>query len=218
MAGLVRVGGETVDKPGHMVHSMVSVDLSVPDHPYVSRGGIKLEAALREFSISVQGLTILDIGASTGGFTDCLLQHGAKKVVAVDVGYGQLAWSLRNDQRVVVLERKNIRHLSTQEIEEDIEGAVIDTSFISLKIVVPSALRHLAKNSFLLALIKPQFEVGKGMVGKGGIVRNAEQQNRVVAELVDFFQASGLEVRGTMESPITGAKGNKEYFISLTYR
>jgi len=218
MAGLVRVGGKVVDKPGHMVHPMDHVELILPDHPYVSRGGVKLEAALREFSIRVQGLAILDIGASTGGFTDCLLQHGAKKVVAVDVGYGQLAWSLRKDQRVVVLERKNIRHLATREIEEDIEGAVIDTSFISLRIVVPAALRHLAKNSFLLALIKPQFEVGKGMVGKGGIVRDAEQQKRVVAGLEDFFTDLGLEVRGTMESPITGAKGNKEYFIYLIYR
>lgn len=216
MAGSVRVDGELVDKPGRMIHPLASVDLMVSEHPYVSRGGVKLEAALREFSIPLQGRTILDIGASTGGFTDCLLQHGAKKVVAVDVGYGQLAWSLRNDQRVMVLERKNIRHLSTQEIHEDIEGAVIDTSFISLRIVVPAALKHLKKNSFLLALIKPQFEVGKGMVGKGGIVRDAEQQKSVVAELENFFTDLGLEVRGTMESPITGAKGNREYFIYLT--
>jgi 23S rRNA (cytidine1920-2'-O)/16S rRNA (cytidine1409-2'-O)-methyltransferase len=217
MAGLVRVDGEVVDKPGRMLHPLASVDLIAPDHPYVSRGGVKLEAALREFSIDVRGLTILDVGASTGGFTDCLLQHGAKKVVAVDVGYGQLAWSLRKDRRVVVLERKNIRHLSTLEIQEDIEGAVIDTSFISLKTVVPAALRHLRKNSFLLALIKPQFEVGKGMVGKGGVVRDPEQQKRVVAELVDFFTGCGLEVRGTLESPITGAKGNREYFVYLRY-
>jgi 23S rRNA (cytidine1920-2'-O)/16S rRNA (cytidine1409-2'-O)-methyltransferase len=217
MAGLVRVGGEVVDKPGRMVHPMVSVDLIVPDHPYVSRGGVKLEAALREFSIDVRGLTILDVGASTGGFTDCLLQHGAKKVVAVDVGYGQLAWALRKDPRVVVLERQNIRHLSTLEIDEDIEGAVIDTSFISLRIVIPATLRHLKKNSFLLALIKPQFEVGKGMVGKGGVVRDAELQKRVVAELIDFLTGFGLEPQGTMESPITGAKGNREYFAYLRY-
>jgi len=218
MAGLVRVDGVVVDKPGHMVHPAASVDFLGPDHLYVSRGGLKLEAALQEFSIAVQGLTILDVGASTGGFTDCLLQHGAKKVVAVDVGYGQLAWSLRNDPRVVVLERTNIRHLSALAIEEEIDGAVIDTSFISLRIVVPATLRHLKKKGFLLALIKPQFEAGKGMVGKGGIVRDVELQKRVVAELVEFFTCIGLEVLGTMESPITGAKGNREYFAYLRYR
>jgi 23S rRNA (cytidine1920-2'-O)/16S rRNA (cytidine1409-2'-O)-methyltransferase len=206
MAGLVRVDGSVADKPGHMVHPTSSVDLLAPDHPYVSRGGLKLEAAIREFAITVQGLTVLDVGASTGGFTDCLLRHGAKKVVAVDVGYGQLAWSLRNDPRVVVLERRNIRHLSALTFEEDIDGAVIDTSFISLRIVVPAALRHLKKDSFLLALIKPQF------------IRDVELQKKVVAELTDFFTHIGLEVLGTMESPITGAKGNREYFTYLRYR
>ena len=218
MAGLVRVGGVIVDKPGHMVHPAASVDLLGPDHPYVSRGGVKLEAALQAFSIAVRGLTILDVGASTGGFTDCLVQHGAKKVVAVDVGYGQLAWSLRNDPRVVVVERTNIRHLSTLEIEEAIDGAVIDTSFISLRIVVPATLRHLKNKGFLLALIKPQFEAGKAMVGKGGVVRDVEVQKKVVADLVDFFAGLGLEVLGTMESPITGVKGNREYFAYLRYR
>jgi 23S rRNA (cytidine1920-2'-O)/16S rRNA (cytidine1409-2'-O)-methyltransferase len=217
MAGLVRVDGAVADKPGHMVHPTASVDLLGPDHPYVSRGGLKLEAALQAFSINAQGLTILDVGASTGGFTDCLLQHGAKRVIALDVGYGQLAWPLRNDPRVVVLERTNIRRLSSLTIEEDIHGAVIDTSFISLRIVVPATLRHLKKKGFLLALIKPQFEAGKGMVGKGGVVRNVELQKKVVAELVEFFAGLGLEVRGTMESPITGAKGNREYFVYLRY-
>jgi 23S rRNA (cytidine1920-2'-O)/16S rRNA (cytidine1409-2'-O)-methyltransferase len=217
MAGLVRVSGVVVDKPGYMVDLTASIDLLGPDHPYVSRGGVKLEAALRGFCVDVQGLTILDVGASTGGFTDCLLQHGAKKVVAVDVGYGQLAWSLRNDPRVVVLERTNIRRLPVITIEEDLDGAVIDTSFISLRIVVPAALRHLKKNSFLLTLIKPQFEAGKGMVGKGGVVRDVELQKRVVEELVEFFSGLGLDVLGTMESPIAGAKGNKEYFAYLRY-
>ncbi|MBW2076795.1 MAG: TlyA family RNA methyltransferase [Deltaproteobacteria bacterium] len=217
MAGLVRVGGAVVDKPGHMVHPAASVDLVRPDHPYVSRGGVKLEAALQAFSIAVRGLTILDVGASTGGFTDCLLQHGAKKVVAVDVGYGQLAWPLRNDPRVVVIERTNIRQLSRLEIGEDIDGAVIDTSFISLRIVVPVTLRQLKRDSFILALIKPQFEAGKSMVGKGGVVRDEEVQKKVVADLVDFFSGLGLEVLGTMESPITGAKGNREYFAYLRY-
>jgi len=217
MAGLVRVDGKIVDKPGHLVNPSASIDINGPDHPYVSRGGVKLEAALREFDIDVRGLTILDVGASTGGFTDCLLQHGAKKVVAVDVGYGQLAWSLRNDPRVLVVERTNIRHLSTLEIKENIDGAAIDTSFISLRIVVPSILRHLKKGSFILALIKPQFEAGKGMVGKGGIVRDPELQKRIVDDLIEFFYHSGLDVRGTFESPLQGAKGNREFFIYLKY-
>ena len=218
MAGLVRVDGKTVAKPGYLVSPSASIDLTGPDHPYVSRGGVKLEAALREFAVDVSGLTILDVGASTGGFTDCLLQHGAKKVVAVDVGYGQLAWSLRKDPRVVVLERTNIRHLSTLEMEDIIDGAVIDTSFISLRIVVPATVRLLKKESFILALIKPQFEAGKGTVGKGGVVRDSVLQKRIVDELTAFFSQSGLTVCGTAESPIRGPKGNKEVFVYLRYR
>ncbi|UCH00108.1 MAG: TlyA family RNA methyltransferase [Deltaproteobacteria bacterium] len=215
MAGMVRVDGRMVDKPGHLVNPSAPIDLVGPDHPYVSRGGVKLEAALGEFAIDVRGLTILDVGASTGGFTDCLLQHGAKKVFAVDVGYGQLAWSLRNDPRVVVLERTNIRHLSTLEIEDRIDGAVIDTSFISLRIVVPATVRVLKKDGFILALIKPQFEAGKGMVGKGGIVRDKVLQEGIVNDLIAFFSKSGLLVCGTKESPIRGSKGNREVFIYL---
>jgi 23S rRNA (cytidine1920-2'-O)/16S rRNA (cytidine1409-2'-O)-methyltransferase len=218
MAGLVMVDGKRVDKPGHLVNPSVSIDILAPDHPYVSRGGIKLEAALREFAIDVKGLTILDVGSSTGGFTDCLLQHGAKKVVAVDVGYGQLAWSLRKDPRVVVLERTNIRHLSSVEIEDTIDGAVTDISFISLRIVVPATARLLKKDSFILALIKPQFEAGKGMVGKGGIVRDNVLQKSIVNDLIAFFAKSGLAVCGTFESPIKGAKGNREFFIYLKGR
>jgi 23S rRNA (cytidine1920-2'-O)/16S rRNA (cytidine1409-2'-O)-methyltransferase len=215
MAGLIRVDGKMVDKPGQLVNPSASVDLVGPDHPYVSRGGIKLEAALREFAIDVKGLTILDVGVSTGGFTDCLLQHGAKKVVAVDVGYGQLAWSLRNDPRVVVLERTNIRHLSSLQIEDSIDGAVIDTSFISLRIVVPATERLLKKDSFILALIKPQFEARKGLVGKGGIVRDKCLQESIIDDLTTFFSKSGLLVCGTKESPIRGFKGNREVFIYL---
>ncbi len=218
MAGLVRVDGKTVDKPGYLVNPSAVIDLTGPDHPYVSRGGVKLEAALREFAVDVSGLTILDVGASTGGFTDCLLQHGAKKVVAVDVGYGQLAWSLRKDPRVVVLERTNIRHLSTLEVEDIVDGAVIDTSFISLRIVVPATVRFLKKDGFILALIKPQFEAGKAMVGKGGVVRDSVLQQRILDELTVFFSQSGLTVCGTTESPIRGPKGNKEVFVYLRYR
>lgn len=217
MAGLIRVDGKKIDKPGHLVNPSATIDLIGPDHPYVSRGGIKLEAALRKFSIDVKGLTILDVGASTGGFTDCLLQHGAKKVIAVDVGYGQLAWSLRRDSRVLVLERTNIRHLSSLEIDDTIDGAVIDTSFISLKIVIPATIKLLKKDSFLLALIKPQFEAGKGMVGKGGIVRDNALQKSIINDLITSFSKSGLTNCGTLESPIRGAKGNREFFIYLKY-
>ena len=217
MAGLVTVDGKRVEKPGHLVNPSASIELTGPDHPYVSRGGIKLEAALREFSIDVRGLTLLDVGASTGGFTDCLLQHGAKRVFAIDVGYGQLAWSLRNDPRVVVLERTNIRHLPPSKIKESLDGAVIDASFISLKIVAPATLRHLGKGSFILALIKPQFEAGKGMVAKGGLIRDKGLQRTIINDLSTFFSNRGLAVCGTFESPITGAKGNREFFIHLRF-
>jgi len=217
MAGLVMVDGKRVDKPGHLVNPSASIDLLGPDHPYVSRGGAKLEAALREFTIDVKGLTILDVGSSTGGFTDCLLQHGAKKVVAIDVGYGQLAWSLREDPRVVVLERTNIRHLSSLEIEDAIDGAVIDTSFISLRMVVPATARLLKKDSFILALVKPQFEAKKGMVEKGGIVRDKVLQKSIVNDLIGFFSKLGLPAFGTFESPIKGFKGNREFFVYLRH-
>lgn len=215
MAGLVTVDGKRVDKPGHLVHPSAFIELTGPDHPYVSRGGIKLEAALREFSIDVTGLTLLDVGASTGGFTDCLLQHNAKKVYALDVGYGQLAWSLRKDPRVVVIERTNIRHLSPSRIKEHLDGAVIDTSFISLRIVVPATAKHLEKGSFILALIKPQFEAGKSMVQKGGLIRDEALQKKIIGDLAAFFSDAGLSVCGTFESPIKGAKGNREFFIHL---
>ncbi|MCD6266768.1 MAG: TlyA family RNA methyltransferase [Deltaproteobacteria bacterium] len=217
MAGMVKVDGKMVDKPGYLINPSSSINLIGPDHPYVSRGGIKLEAALKEFSIDVKGLTIMDVGASTGGFTDCLLQYGAKKVVAVDVGYGQLAWALRNDPRVVVLERTNIRQLAQSEIEEHMDGAVIDTSFISLRTVVPATLKHLEQDSFILALIKPQFEAAKAMVEKGGVIRDKDLQKGIVNDLIAFFKESGLTVHGTFESPIRGVKGNREFFIYLKY-
>jgi 23S rRNA (cytidine1920-2'-O)/16S rRNA (cytidine1409-2'-O)-methyltransferase len=157
------------------------------------------------------------VGASTGGFTDCLLQHGAKKVIAVDVGYGQLSWSLRKDPRVVVLERTNIRHLTTLQIGQEADGAVIDTSFISLRIVVPATARLLKKDSFLLALVKPQFEAGKGMVGKGGVLRDKVLQKSIVNDLIAFFSKRGLPAFGTLESPIKGVKGNREFFVYLKH-
>jgi len=215
MAGLVRVNGETVDKPGRLVNPLASINIIGNDNPYPSRGGVKLNAALRDFGISVNGLTMLDVGASTGGFTSCLLEHGAKKVIAVDVGYGQIAWSLRKDPRVLLIERTNIRYLTKESVNEVIDGAVIDVSFISLRIVVPATLRLLKHDSFVLALIKPQFEAGKGMVGKGGVIRDESIQTQVVDDLIKYFNETGLIVSGTMESPIKGAKGNKEFFVYL---
>lgn len=215
MAGLVRVNGKKVDKPGHLLTPSATIDITGNDNPYASRGGLKLDAALRAFGIDVKGLTMLDVGASTGGFTSCLLEHGAKKVIAVDVGYGQLAWSLRNDPRVNLKERTNIRHLSSRSITENIDGAVIDTSFISLRIVIPETMRFLRSGSFIIALIKPQFEAGKGMVGKGGVIRDEELQRKIVDGLVEHFSILGLSVLGTFESPVKGAKGNKEFFAYI---
>jgi 23S rRNA (cytidine1920-2'-O)/16S rRNA (cytidine1409-2'-O)-methyltransferase len=181
----------------------------------VSRGGLKLEAALDRFSVDVRGGTILDVGSSTGGFTDCLLQRGAKKIIAIDVGYGQLHWKLRHDPRVLVMERTNIRYLKPGDIREAIDGAVIDVSFISLKLVVPVVSQHLKKHACIIALIKPQFEVGKGKVGKGGVVRDPAIHEQVIREVSPFFENLGWHVAGRMASPILGPKGNKEFLMYL---
>ncbi|MGH7929827.1 MAG: TlyA family RNA methyltransferase, partial [Candidatus Binatia bacterium] len=183
--------------------------------PYASRGGAKLAKALLEFHIDVGGKTALDVGASTGGFTDCLLQHGAARVFAVDVGYGQLDWKLRNDQRVVVLEKTNIRHLEAGALRRPVDLATIDVSFISLKLVLPAVKRLLEPGAEVVALIKPQFEVGKGQVGKGGVVRSAEAHRRVVEEIQDAAAALGFLLHGIVESPLLGPKGNKEFLIHL---
>ena len=185
------------------------------DHPYVSRGGVKLEGALEYFQVAVEGTTALDAGASTGGFTHCLLLRGAAKVYAVDVGYGQLDWSLRNDPRVVSIERTNIRYLSPDRIPEPVTLAVVDVSFISLKKVFEPLLSLLAEHAEILALIKPQFEVGPREVGKGGVVKDSALHERVMQEIITFAQSLGLTVVGTTESSITGPKGNKEFFIYL---
>jgi 23S rRNA (cytidine1920-2'-O)/16S rRNA (cytidine1409-2'-O)-methyltransferase len=215
MAGLVEVDGVRVDKPGQPVSTSVSIHLKEKYPPYVSRGGLKLEAALRYFPIEVDGKTLLDVGASTGGFTDCLLQHGAHKVIALDVGYGQLDWRLRQDSRVVVLEKTNIRHIKPGDLGKPIHGAVIDVSFISLRLVVPPVSSLIIRNAFIIALIKPQFEVGKGLVGKGGVVRDAKQQKEVVDSLRAFFKDMGWTVEGHIPSPISGPKGNREFLIYL---
>jgi 23S rRNA (cytidine1920-2'-O)/16S rRNA (cytidine1409-2'-O)-methyltransferase len=215
-AGKVRIDGHLVDKAGRQVSRDCRVELIQPDHPFVGRGGLKLAHALDHFSIDVAGLTCLDVGASTGGFTDCLLQRGAALVYAVDVGYGQLDWSLRNDERVVCMERTNIRRLPPGSLGRRVEFAAVDTSFISLRLVVPSLLPHLALGSSMVVLVKPQFEVGKGKVGKGGVVRDAALHQEVIEGLERFFgEDEGLEVLGTTASPILGAKGNREFLMWL---
>jgi 23S rRNA (cytidine1920-2'-O)/16S rRNA (cytidine1409-2'-O)-methyltransferase len=217
MAGKVLVNNQPLDKPGYRVSPEDCIVLKGEDIPYVSRGGLKLEAALQKWEINVAGLSCLDVGASTGGFTDCLLQHGAARVYAVDVGYGQLAWKLRQDPRVVVIERSNIRHLKTNALPCPVDIVCIDVSFISLNIVVPAALRFMQEKGRILALIKPQFEVGKGKVGKGGVVRNQDLHNEVIQNLSTFFTQIGLVRQSIIPSPILGPKGNREFVISLQY-
>ena len=216
MADLVQVNGFPADKPGRLIPTSASIVMNKVSPPYASRGGLKLEAALNHFSVITKGQTLLDVGASTGGFTDCLLKHGACKVIAVDVGYGQLDWSLRKDPRVKVLERTNIRYLKPCDIEETIDGAVIDVSFISLRLVVPPVSDLLRKHAFIIALIKPQFEVGKGQVGKGGVVRDPQLHQQVVDGLCGSFKDFGWTVMGHIPSPLLGPKGNREFLIHLT--
>jgi 23S rRNA (cytidine1920-2'-O)/16S rRNA (cytidine1409-2'-O)-methyltransferase len=216
MAGAVDVDGTRVDKPGQTVPDSASVSLIKKASPYVGRGGLKIEAAIKHFPVDIKDKVILDVGASTGGFTDCLLQHGAGKVIAIDVGYGQLAWKLRQDPRVEVLERTNIRHLKPGDIKEAINAAVIDVSFISLRLVVPPVSDLLLSHAFIIALIKPQFEVGKGKVGKGGVVRDPDLHRDVIQGLADFFRDSGWSVEGHIPSPILGPKGNREFLMYLT--
>jgi 23S rRNA (cytidine1920-2'-O)/16S rRNA (cytidine1409-2'-O)-methyltransferase len=213
LAGQVLVNGQKVEKAGSLVSEDADIRILGQPMPYVSRGGLKLEAALREFKITVTGRTAMDVGASTGGFTDCLLQHGCRKVYAVDVGYGQLAWKLRQDLRVVSIERTNIREISASLIPEPIDIAVVDASFISLEKVIPPVLPFLARDGEIIALIKPQFEVGKGQVGKGGIVRDEAARLAVVEKITGFFRKLGLDVKGVILSPITGQDGNVEYLI-----
>lgn len=217
MAGKVLADTQRIDKPGVKVPASAKIVLKGEDIPYVSRGGLKLEGALKALALSVDELVCLDVGASTGGFTDCLLQHGAARVYAVDVGYGQLAWSLRQDQRVISIERTNIRHVGPDLIHEPVDLVTIDVSFISLKIVVPAVMQFLKKpNGRILALIKPQFEVGRGHVGKGGVVKDPELQHKVIDELIAFFSCQDLECGPVVPSPILGPKGNQEYIILLT--
>lgn len=214
-AGAVMVDQRPGTKPGKAVDLSAALAVKQAEHPYVSRGGVKLAHALEHFGISVQGRTALDIGASTGGFTHCLLLRGAERVLAVDVGYGQLAWSLRQDPRVKVLERVNARYLTLEQIGEPPDLAVIDASFISLKLLIPALLPLLKPPGEILALVKPQFEVGRGKVGKGGVVRQEKDRLEAVQGLALHFEGLNLSVSEPTASPILGAKGNQEFFLYL---
>lgn len=239
MEGKVIVDGKIQTKAGTLIYGTSDISLKEADLPYVSRGGLKLEAAIDFFKVDVKNKVIMDVGSSTGGFTDCLLQRGAKKVYCIDVGYGQLAWSLRKDPRVVLLERTNIRYLDyvvksqspsatrrgeesrdrSQEFEDlikrTIDMATVDVSFISLTKVIPTVLKFLKEEGEVLTLVKPQFEVGKGEVGKGGIVREEEKRLQAVKSVQENLERHGLQTIGVFQSPIRGQKGNIEYFLYM---
>ena len=215
-AGKVLVGHQKIDKPGTKIDVEAQIELLGEGLPYVSRGGLKLEGALEAFGLDPRGMVVMDVGASTGGFTDCVLQRGAKKVYAVDVGYGQLAWKLRQDPRVVNLERTNIRYLPREAVEEEgLDLILIDASFISIEKFLSHLLEFLREGGIIVGLIKPQFEVGRGEVGKGGVVKDSALHQKVVDRIVGFGQDLGLRVLGVAESPLLGPKGNKEFFIHL---
>ena len=215
MSGLVFVNGQRADKPGMAVKDDAKVEVRGAACPYVSRGGFKLEKALRVFPVSPEGLTCIDCGASTGGFTDCLLQNGAKKVYAVDVGYGQLAWQLRNDGRVVCMERTNIRYVAPEQIGEPCSLAVMDLSFISLKLVLPPVFSLLEPDGEVICLVKPQFEAGRGKVGKKGVVRDSAVHVEVLENFLQYAADAGYTVMGLDYSPIRGPEGNIEYIAWL---
>jgi 23S rRNA (cytidine1920-2'-O)/16S rRNA (cytidine1409-2'-O)-methyltransferase len=214
LAGEVLVNGQPVTKAGTLVDPTSELRLK-PAPPYVSRGGIKLDKGLRAFEIDVQDRIALDVGASTGGFTHCLLAHGARRVYAVDVGYGQLDWKLRNDPRVVVFEKTNIRYLAPADLPGAADLATIDVSFISLRLVLPPVQKLLSRGGEMVALIKPQFEVGKGKVGKGGVVRSPDEHVRVTEEVQAVAESLGFTVGGVTESPLLGPKGNREFLLYL---
>jgi 23S rRNA (cytidine1920-2'-O)/16S rRNA (cytidine1409-2'-O)-methyltransferase len=213
MAGSVLVEETMMDRAGALVIPDAAIRLKGENNPYVSRGGLKLKGALENFGINVRDIVVLDVGAGTGGFTDCLLQEGAAKVYAIDVGYGQFAWKLREDNRVVLIERTNIRYFAGTGISDRIDIAVIDVSFISLKLVIPPVLKLIGEEASILALIKPQFEVGRKEVGKRGVVSNPALHRKVVEEIADFCRGIHLDVFGACESSLTRPAGNKEFFI-----
>lgn len=214
IAGQVYTGEQRLDKPGVSVPEDIAIDVRGQDHPWVSRGGLKLIEGLERFAINPTGMIAIDVGSSTGGFTDVLLTQGAVKIFAVDVGHGQLAWKLRQDERVVVMERTNARHLTTEQIPDTIDLVVCDASFIGLRTVLPAALALLRPGGKLVALIKPQFEVGKGQVGKGGVVRDPALHQAVCDDIRAWLESElGWQVLGIAESPILGPEGNREFLV-----
>ncbi len=215
LAGCIWVGDKRVDKPGSLVSFDQEITIKASDSLYVSRGGKKLEHALEAFKIQIEGRTCIDVGAGTGGFTDCLLKKGAKFVYAVDVGYGQLHPRIRQDSRVRVLEKTNIRYLEPAVFDQVPELATVDVSFISLELVLPVAVRLISPNGELVALIKPQFEVGKGRVGRKGVVRDPQLHREVISKVAKLARGLGLRVKGLVPSPLPGPRGNREFFIHL---
>ncbi len=215
MSGLVYVAGQRVDKAGTSVPEDAEIELRGSSLAFVSRGGLKLEKALDTFGVTPEGKICVDCGASTGGFTDCMLKRGAEKVYAIDVGYGQLAWSLRSDERVVVMERTNIRYVTHEQVPDEIQLAVIDVSFISLRIVLPAVKALLAPEGEIVCLIKPQFEAGKEKVGKKGVVRDISVHKEVLRDFVANAESLGFGVKGITFSPIKGPEGNIEYLMYI---
>jgi 23S rRNA (cytidine1920-2'-O)/16S rRNA (cytidine1409-2'-O)-methyltransferase len=216
LAGVVRVDGKAGQKPGTLVSKDAAIEVVAPDHPFVGRGGVKLDGALEHLGVAVSGRVALDIGASTGGFTDCLLRRGAARVYALDVGRGLLDWSLRGDPRVVVLEGRNARYLAPGDLPEQVGVAVIDVSFISLRLIVPPLPPLLLEDADVVALVKPQFEVGKGETGRGGIVREPEKHVWSLHSAAAAAGKAGFSVRGACVSPLRGSEGNREFFLHLT--
>lgn len=216
MAGQVLVNEQKIDKPGTQVKPEVTIRLLGNQLRYVSRGGLKLEKALQIFPISVEGKVVADVGASTGGFTDCALQNGAAKVYALDVGYGQLAWKLRSDERVINMERTNVRYLEAKDLPEQVDAVTIDVAFISLDKILPAVHKILKPTGFVVALIKPQFEAGKENVGKKGVVREASVHMEVIRNVIAFAKGEGFGIAGLDFSPIKGPEGNIEYLLHLT--
>ena len=213
MSGVVYVNGQRADKPGAQVAPDVNIEVRGNTLPYVSRGGFKLEKALKVFPIDPTGMTCIDCGASTGGFTDVLLKNGAAKVYAVDVGYGQLAWSLRNDARVISMERTNVRYITAEQIPEPLDLAVMDLSFISVKLILPAVCPLLKDDAEVVCLIKPQFEAGREKVGKNGVVRDPATHREVLHNAMGYAAANGFAVRGLDFSPVKGPEGNIEYLM-----
>jgi 23S rRNA (cytidine1920-2'-O)/16S rRNA (cytidine1409-2'-O)-methyltransferase len=214
LSGNVFSGEKRLDKPGTQLAADIALEVRGKDHPWVSRGGLKLAHALEAFALSPAGLVCIDVGASTGGFTHVLLENGAVRVYAVDVGHGQLAWSLRQDERVVVLERTNARHLTAEHIPEPADWVVCDASFIGLATVLPAAMALTKRGGRLVTLIKPQFEAGRENVGKGGVVRDTAVHEAVCARVKEWVEGQGWQVQGIVESPITGPEGNVEFLLS----